>query len=71
MLTMSRFTQCENLIRYMDSHDWVSQLIARQVFGIERLASRIHDLKVDGYNIAKTTNYDMSGKRYTRYYLLG
>ena len=64
------FSQCENLIRYLDRYQYITQLIARQVLGIERLASRIHDLKNDGYVIGKQTCKDMSGKRYTRYSLM-
>ena len=61
------FSQCENLIRYLDNYPYITQLIARQVLGIERLASRVHDLKNDGYDIMATRHRDMSGKRYTRY----
>ena len=60
-------TQVEKLRTYLDRYPYITPLVAKQVLGIERLASRIYDLKRLGYEIDKETCRDMSGKRYTRY----
>ena len=62
-------TQVSQLVEYLGTYPYVTQLIARQVMGIERLASRIHDLKKAGYTVNKSFCKDFSGKRYVRYYL--
>jgi len=62
-------SQVRNLATYMTVYPYITQLIARQVLGIERLASRIHDLKKAGYEIEKKFCKDFSGKRYVRYYI--
>ena len=69
MIKASRIngTQVEMLQKYMEVQPYVTQLIARQVLGIERLASRIHDLKKLGFPIDKETCEDMAGSRYVRY----
>ena len=69
MLKESRIcgTQVNMLQKYMEVQPYVTQLVARQVLGIERLASRIHDLKKLGFPINKETCEDMAGSRYVRY----
>ncbi|MCK5613178.1 hypothetical protein KAR91_65495 [Candidatus Pacearchaeota archaeon] len=62
-------TQVTQLATYLGVYPYVTQLIARQVLGIERLASRIFDLKQAGYTVNKSFCKDFSGKRYVRYYL--
>jgi len=62
-------TQVNRLATYMTVYPYITQLIARQVLGIERLASRVHDLKKAGYPIEKKFCKDFSGKRYVRYYM--
>lgn len=47
-------TQCERLIDYMTIHqDGITQLEALSTLGIFRLASRISELKDDGYIFEK------------------
>lgn len=49
----SRPTQCQRLLAYMDSHNDVTQIEALNELGILRLASRISELKTQGYQITK------------------
>ena len=44
-------TQCERIIQYMDDFGGITALEAMQDLGIMRLASRICDLKQQGYKI--------------------
>ena len=67
---MNKVTQVSRLAAYLGQYPYVTQLIARQVLGIERLASRVFDLKKAGYTVNKSCCKDFSGKRYTRYYLM-
>ena len=48
-------TQCERILRHLKDYGEISSLDAMKEYGILRLASRIHDLKVMGYNIKATT----------------
>lgn len=48
-------TQCEKILRHMADHGSITSLEAVTEYGIMRLASRIHDLRVLGYDIEKTT----------------
>lgn len=54
-MSNSRPTQCERLVEYMERHpiDGVTQIEALNQLGILRLASRISELKSDGYVIEK------------------
>ena len=45
----------------------ITPLIAQKVMGIERLTSRIFDLKKEGYIFSKVMREDFSGKRYAAY----
>lgn len=49
----SKPTQCQRLLAYMDSHSEVTQIEALNSLGILRLASRISELKTQGYQISK------------------
>lgn len=44
-------TQCDKIIRHLKTFGSISSLEAITEYGILRLASRIHDLKAQGYNI--------------------
>lgn len=44
-------TQCERLLDYLNTHDSITQMEALNELGIFRLASRISDLKRQGYII--------------------
>ena len=65
----TKITQVLRLVEYLGAYPYITQLIARQVMGIERLASRVHDLKKLGYSVNKSFCKDFSSKRYVRYYL--
>ena len=44
-----RTTQCERIIDYINQFGSISTLEAFNDLGVARLASRIHDLKAQGY----------------------
>lgn len=48
-------TQCDKIIRHLKTFGSISSLEAITEYGILRLASRIHDLKRQGYNIVSET----------------
>ena len=67
-------TQCELILRYMDEHGSITSLEALKYFGCMRLASRISDLRKQGYLIVrymvKTYYEDGSYKgQYAEYHL--
>lgn len=47
-----KLTQCQKIIDYMHRFGSISTFEAFNDLGVARLASRIHDLKCQGYNIA-------------------
>lgn len=65
-MTMSK--QCKLVLDHISTLGYITQLVATN-YGVTRLASRIHDLKLAGYTINAETHRDMTGKRYTRYSL--
>ena len=48
---MSKLTQCERVLRHLEDYGSISSLEAMTEYGIMRLASRIADLKGQGYDI--------------------
>jgi hypothetical protein len=46
-----KLTQCERIVDYMRQFGSISTLEAFNDLGVARLASRIHDLRQQGYNI--------------------
>ena len=50
-----KLTQCQRIIDYMERFGSISSFEAFTDLGIVRLASRIHDLKGQGYNIISET----------------
>lgn len=44
-------TQCERVLAYMEQYGSITQLEALKELGVMRLASRISNLKKDGYPI--------------------
>ena len=48
---MAKATQCERVLGYMNDFGSITQLEAMQDLGVMRLASRISDLRKDGYPI--------------------
>lgn len=69
-----RETQCRQILRYMEEHGMITQRIASRELDCDRLASRICDLKHDGYPIRSEFDYklDENGKvvkKWKRYWL--
>ncbi len=50
-----KVTQCQRILDYMMQFGSISTLEAFNDLGVARLASRIHDLKDQGYNIVSET----------------
>lgn len=48
---MSKVTQAQRVLQYMEDFGSITQLEALNDLGVMRLASRISDLKKDGYPI--------------------
>ena len=48
-------TQCDRILRHLVDFGSITSLEAMQEYGIMRLASRINDLKCQGYNIISET----------------
>lgn len=46
-----KMTQCDKVIRHMRDYGSISSMEAMQEYGIMRLASRISDLRAQGYDI--------------------
>lgn len=69
MRTLSK-PQTQALAAYLRRRRSISPAEARTVFGIERLAARMHDLR-GVVNYRAERKVDASGHRYTRYYYLG
>lgn len=47
----SKSTQCLTLLKHLKAGRSITQLGALRLYGIGRLASRVHDLKSAGHNI--------------------
>lgn len=50
-----KVTQCQRILDYMTKFGSISTLEAFNDLGVARLASRIHDLKDQGYSIISET----------------
>lgn len=48
---MANLTQCERILRHMTDYGCIDPMVAIQEYGCMRLASRIADLKGQGYDI--------------------
>lgn len=48
-------TQCDQIIAHFQLHGSITQRQASAMYGIDRLASRIYDLKESGYKILRFT----------------
>lgn len=68
-------TQCERILQYMRKFGSITNREAVVLLDIMRLASRIHDLQKQGYNIkrenVKRKFKNGEFKHYTRYSLEG
>lgn len=70
MTTATSERQIDLLAEHLRKHKSISPAEAKQVYGIERLAARMLELKgVVNYRAERRT--DPLGKRYTRYFFLG
>ena len=60
-------TQCEQIIDYLNDHVGITTKDAMEELGVYRLASRIHDLKEEGYEFEKITREERNryGKKTT------
>lgn len=45
-------SQCEMILMYLKTHVGITDNQARDLYGINRLSGRIHDLRNRGHNIA-------------------
>ena len=52
---MAKLSQCEKILRHLREVGSIDDLTAYGEYGIRRLASRIHDLKKQGYDIVAET----------------
>lgn len=50
-------TQCGQVLAYLQENDAITDNVARELFGINRLAARICDLRRKGCNIETETLY--------------
>lgn len=50
-MTNSNPTQCTRILAYMEEHGSITQFEALNELGVMRLASRISNLRKDGYDI--------------------
>ncbi len=71
---MTKQSQCDKILRYLETGAVINTKIARSLFHCERLASRITDLKNRGHNIGRNiVSYkDEEGQtiRYAEYFLI-
>ena len=65
---MNRVSQNQKILEYLKTHDYISPLDALNEFGCLRLASRVCDLKKQGYDI-KTEIFYGKDKRFAKYRL--
>jgi len=61
-------TQAERILRHLEAGNKLTQVGAFHKFKCWRLASRINELRADGWNI-KTKIIKHSGKQYAQYWL--
>lgn len=60
-------SQRDTIVTHLQKHGSISPLEARHVYGIERLASRIDELRQNGHSIETRQKRDPRGKRYAEY----
>ena len=61
-------TQCDRILQHMRDFGSISSLEAMSDYGIMRLASRINDLKNQGYNIVSETKTSKNRYNETTHY---
>ncbi|MCQ4158780.1 helix-turn-helix domain-containing protein [Roseomonas sp. GC11] len=60
--------QTERVLAHLQRRGYITPLVARN-YGIERLTSRIYDLRKQGHTITAEYKRDDAGRRYTEYRL--
>lgn len=60
--------QTEAIKQYLDAGNSITAIEALNKFGCFRLASRIHDLKTEGYVVDKIMITGENNKRYAQYF---
>lgn len=65
---MNTKSQCEDILRHLQSGRSLSPLEALERYGSFRLGARIHELKKRGHRI-ETIMAERNGKRYAEYRL--
>ena len=74
MADTAKFTQNDKILRHMNDVGWIDPMTALEQYGIMRLASRISDLKKEGYaivkDVVKKNNRYGEPIHYARYKLL-
>lgn len=74
MTDLTKGSQCDKILAYMQEHVFINTKIARKLFRCERLASRINDLKNRGHNIGRNivsyVDEDGNTIRYAEYFLV-
>lgn len=60
-------TQRDQIVEHLKKYGSISPLEARHVYGIERLASRVDELKKAGHAIVTRVKKDARNKRYAEY----
>ena len=60
--------QTEAIKQYLDAGNTITAIEALNKFGCFRLASRIHDLKTEGYVVKKIMITGENNKRYAQYF---
>lgn len=66
---MNTKTQCKQIAAHLEGGNTITALEALNLFGCFRLASRIHDLRVQGYNIIVERITTDTGKSVAQYRL--
>jgi hypothetical protein len=63
--------QAVKILGYLNTMGHITQLYASSEFGVDRLASRVYELRQAGIPIRKVMKKSYSGKRYAQYYIDG
>jgi len=61
--------QCQQVLSHLQSGKPITSLEALKLYGIFRLASRIHDLKKNGIEIKSRDVETETGKKVSQYYV--
>lgn len=65
-----RETQCKMVLEHLKAFPGITPLEALELYGCSRLASRINDLRKEGY-IIETNIVRKNGKHFAKYVLKG